>query len=53
MQNQSPVVIREIHAIHRTWNGGQAGIINRFQAPVEVALDTKVGAIPANFFFSL
>ena len=56
MQNQSPVVIREIHTIVRTWNGGQASLIQKLQVPdasVAQALDTKVGAIPANFFFSL
>jgi hypothetical protein len=56
MQNQLPVIICELHTIVRTWNGGQASYIKRLQVPdayVAQALDTKVGAIPANFFFSL
>ena len=56
MQNHLPVIIRELHTVVRTWNGGQASLIQKLQVPnayVAQALDTKVGAIPANFFFSL
>ena len=57
MSIQSPVFcIRELHTVVRTWNGGQASVIQKLKVPpssVPLALSTKVGAIPANFFFSL
>jgi hypothetical protein len=50
------VLIREIHSVNRDKYGVLHKVVQSVKVPqssIALALNTKVGAIPTNFFFSL